>query len=339
MELLRKSGQEGERLNVWQEGDVPVHIGELHNAVFVQAVGERFLSDRCAEQGLQGNGQLFRAVAVQDGAADLGHALRHGEFGELRPGESIVADGLHLGHFDARQGGRAVKRRIFYGNDIRERYGCDSTLVKGIASDGLHSGHDDLGQAVGIPECVFSDFRHTLRQIHGDNSACVKGVLSDAGNTVGDGHRGDIFFPDEHMSPDGGDAGIPRNIHLCVVPAVPLQDAVQDDEVAVYHLDDPIFLRTAELLAVYIDDGFDLAAVLGLVGDREAGAGGAGHAVDNSVGEVQGFPTFSAFSLNSQLAIAQGNVPVHAGYGKRIGRGGIGCAHFPKSVCIHALTE
>lgn len=137
-------------------------------------------------------------------------------------------------------------------------------LVKGIASDGLHSGHDDLGQAVGIPECVFSDFRHTLRQIHGDNSACVKGVLSDAGNTVGDGHRGDIFFPDEHMSPDGGDAGIPRNIHLCVVPAVPLQDAVQDDEVAVYHLDDPIFLRTAELLAVYIDDGFDLAAVLGL---------------------------------------------------------------------------
>ncbi len=36
----------------------------------------------------------------------------------------------------------------------------------------------------------------------------------------------------------------PRNIHLCVVP-LPLQDAVQDDEVAVYHLDDPIFLRTA----------------------------------------------------------------------------------------------
>ncbi len=67
-----------------------------------------------------------------------------------------------------------MKRRIFYGNDIRERYGCDSTLVKGIASDGLYSGHGDLGQAVGIPECVFSDFRHTLRQIHGDNSACVK---------------------------------------------------------------------------------------------------------------------------------------------------------------------
>ncbi len=52
----------------------------------------------------------------------------------------------------------------------------------------------------------------------------------------------------------------------------------------------------------------------------------------------RGFPTFSAFSLNSQLAIAQGNVPVHAGYGKRIGRGNRLCS-FPKSVCIHALTE
>ena len=265
---------------------------------------------------------------------------RNGKFRETGIAEHFIADSfqpLHAGN--GLQGACTGERPIAQLLDGWQIDCCEFRILKCPGADVFDPRHGN-GRQLRISECLGANAFHAVRQGQGCNFAVHKGAFTDACNAIRDVHGCDVALVGKHIIPDGGDAGSPRNIYRCAVPTVPLQDAVQDDEVTVYHIDDPFFHRMVESLAVYFDDVFALALVdLGLVGDREAGAGGAGHAVDNSVGELQGFPAFPAFSLNNQLTIAQGNVPVHAGYGKRIGRGGIGCAHFPKSVCIHALTE